>query len=337
MFGIPLLIAISTHVFASFTSWGNQKIYSKLNKLYLTDRNKCMEVSKKLIAKKPTTSIPYYFTSVIYYDKSKESQTLKGVYLQLYRSVSNAAKFEKLSSEGERSLVNWDEHLVSLKNRAIRLASSLKKNEMDDLSTSLLAGLNKIESVAAENEVAKEDVLNDADLAQFESTTTKTESVVNEASVPTHLFFGMPSGNENVRSANTTEEQNLLALINAERAKKGAQPLTWSEDLARACRYHAYDLGSQGYFSHDSYDVSNGKKTMVGTTFNRIEKFSKRAVDGECIAAGGNTAEKTFIQWMESPGHRKIIMDASSKTVGIGYQAVENSPFVDYWVLATGK
>ncbi|MCO5260413.1 MAG: CAP domain-containing protein [Crocinitomicaceae bacterium] len=325
-------------VFAVSTSWGNQKLYNKLNKLYLTDRNKCLDVSKKIIEKKPTESIPYYFSSVIYYDKSKESRTLKGAYLQLYRSATNAAKFEKTCSDSEKSMVNWDEHIASLKNRAGKLISSLNRNEMGDLSENLTASLNKIESIASGINLAQYDVIENQEPFAFEADVTKVVENTNVIyTVPTNQFFGMPSGKEMILSSNTAEETRLLELINIERAKNGSSPLVWSEDLARACRYHAYDQGSQGYFSHDTYDVSNNKQNKIGGTFDRINKFSKRAVDGECIAAGNSTAEATFQQWMDSPSHRSIILEKSSKTIGIGYQSVDGSPFTHYWVLATGK
>lgn len=327
-------------VFVVSGTWANQKLYNKLNKLYLTDRNKCMDVSKKQIKKKPSESIPYYFSSIIYYDKSKESQTLKGAYLQMYRSTTNAAKFEKYSSETDKNLVLWDEHIASLKNRAERLIVALDKNDMDDLSANLSKSLYKIESIASSlgNESA-DDILADIDLDfpknQVNNTTNETK--IAEYIKPEGQFFGLPTGKENVLSSSKSEEQKLLELINQERTKIGASALVWNESFARSCRYHAYDQGSQQYFSHDSYDLINGKLSKVSGVFDRIGRFTDYMVAGECIAAGNSSAEETFQQWMNSPGHKSIIMDKKAKTVGIGFVSVDDSPLHSYWVLATGS
>lgn len=314
-------------------SWANEKLYNKLNKLYLSDRDKCMEASKKVMKKKSTESIPYYFTSVIYYDKSKESQTLKGTYLQLNRSVISAAKFEKYSGDEDRALVRWDEHVSSLRNRAERLIKTLDKNEMGDLSLSLTESLAKVASLSQfykEEEV--DDLLTKSVIKDVESTAVPTDFTRIEGQ-----FYGMPSGNENVLSRNVEEEKKLLDLINKERAKKRIPALAWNEDLAKACRYHAYDQGTQGYFSHASNDKINDKLVIVGSTFDRIKRFYRGNAGGECIAAGNQQAEKTFQQWLNSDGHAKILLEHDSRVVGIGFVQVEGSPHEYYWVLATGN
>src|SRR5690606_38910064 len=105
--------------------------------------------------------------------------------------------------------------------------------------------------------------------------------VVETTAVPTDFvrlegqFYGMPSGKENVLSGSTEEEAKLLKLINQERAKRRAPALAWNEDLAKASRYHAYDQGTQGYFSHASNDKINDKLVIVGSTFDRINRFYK--------------------------------------------------------------
>lgn len=328
------LLFLTLVVFVVPGTWANEKMYSKLNKLYLTDRDKCLEKSKKLIQKNSQEAIPYYFNSVIYYDQSKESQTLRGTYLQLYRSVTNAAKFEKNSGDQERALVNWEEHIVSLKNRAERLISSLNKNEMQDLSLQLTEGLTTVESIASyfQPEKPSTDIL-DQDVAVIKESTPENLNFTKAEG----QFYGLPTGKERIESANGNSEQELLQLINQARAKKNIPALVWSEDLSNASRYHAYDQGTQGYFSHASNDRLGNRLTVVGSTFDRIKRFYPKGGAGECIAAGNMEAGKTFEQWMNSDGHAKILMDATSKVVGIGFVQVEGSPHEYYWVLATGK
>lgn len=312
----------------------NEKLYNKLNRLYLTDRNKCMEQSKKVMKKKSQESIPYYFASVIYYDKSKESQNLRGTYLQLYRAVSSASKFEQYSGEQERNMVHWDEHIVSIKVRSEKLIKALNKNEMEDLSQTLTENLLKVESLASYFEVEKEnkDVLDKTIYAKVPETST----TAGFEKVDGH-FYGLPNGNERIASADQAKELEILKLINEERIRRHIPALVWNEDLANASRYHAYDQGTQGYFSHASNDKINNELIVVGSTFDRLRKFYKGSPSGECIAAGNLSAEKTVEQWLKSDGHAKILLDPSIRHAGIGFVQVEDSPYQYYWVLATGN
>lgn len=313
-------------------SWANEKLYNKLHKFYLSDRDKCMEKSKKAIAKNSSEAIPYYFTSVIYYDKSKESQTLRGTYLQLNRSIINAGKFEKYSGDQERDIVHWDEHIASLENRAGRLISALNKNSMNDLSIDLEKNLAKVTSLSEKYKPSEntDDIL----VKQIPENNQNSNDFIKVEG----QFYGMPTGLENVESYNKNEELELLQLINNERTKRQLPVLTWNEDLAKASRYHAIDQGTQGYLNHSTKDLINGELVTVAGASARIRKFYKTGTsDGECIAAGNEDITATLNQWFKSESHKEIILDPSSKFIGIGFIKVEGSPYEYYWVLATGK
>lgn len=319
-------------LFSVSTSLANEKLYNKLNKLYLTDHKKCMEQAKKVMKKKSQESIPYYFVSVIYYDKSKESQTLRGTYLQMYRAVTNAARFEKYSGETERNLVHWDEHVTSIKNRSQKLIATLDKNQMNDLSQNLTEQLSKVESIASHFKTEEET----DDLLVKDINTETTVPEPHFTKTEGH-FYGLPTGNERIVSADRTSEQEILKLINQERTKKHLPILVWNEDLANASRYHAYDQGTQNYFSHTSNDRINDNLVSVGSTFSRIRRFYKGSPIGECIAAGNKNPATTFNQWKTSDSHAKVLFDADVRYVGIGFVQVEGSPHEYYWVLATGN
>ena len=129
-------------------------------------------------------------------------------------------------------------------------------------------------------------------------------------------FYGMPKGTEIVTSHNFASEQKMLRLINLERKKQGMVELVWEEDLAKACRYHAYDLGSQNYFDHNSHDRINGELVEVGGTFTRIRSFyNETFVNSENIAAGNETAADTYQQWYNSKGHYENMFNKSSRKV----------------------
>ena len=148
--------------------------------------------------------------------------------------------------------------------------------------------------------------------------------------------LGNPSGKENIPSSSEYQELCFLNLLNAARKQKGLSELTLSQDLSRAARYHSYDMGKQNYFEHDSYDrdqVSDDLIKVCGT-LERIFKFAPYFNVGGCaenIAAGNFSANETYNQWFNSPGHYKNMFNSKYKTIGIGYVQAASSDFIHYW------
>ena len=69
-------------------------------------------------------------------------------------------------------------------------------------------------------------------------------------------------------------------------------------------------MAAQGYFAHDSRD---------GRDFtDRITAAGYDSPGAENIAMGQPDAATVVQDWMESPGHRKNILDCSLTTIGVG-------------------
>lgn len=308
----------------------NERIYNRLNKIYLSNPELCLEKAKKLIDRKPNEASSYYFASTIYLDKVEKSQTLRGKYLQLRRAINYAHKFDKLGKSELKEKVLWSEKLEVLESKTSLLVNALDKNHQEDLSQELIENINKLESISELQKPIKFDEI------VIESTPTiKKES--DFVKVETH-FYGMPTGNEYVKSASLESEKLLLELINKNRISKGIPPLTWNEDLAKASRYHAYDLGTQAYFDHKSCDRIDGELIEVGSTFERINKFYDAThVNAENIAAGNSLPNTTYLQWLNSKGHNENMFNPESRYVGIGVCYVPNSPHGYYWVMSTAE
>jgi len=204
------------------------------------------------------------------------------------------------------------------------LIIELSESHEFDLSERLSSSLSKFNAEYFIEEVASVEVeKNEINEVYKSINTTKT-------------FNGMPSGLEVVKSFDLSGEQELLMYINKERNKLGMVPLEWEEDLAKASRYHAYDLGSQNYFNHSTYDRKNGELVKIGGTFERIKQFYNASyVNSENIAAGNSSAYATYIQWFNSPGHYKNMFNPESTKIGIGVSHVEDSPFGYYWSMCT--
>lgn len=107
-----------------------------------------------------------------------------------------------------------------------------------------------------------------------------------------------------------TGEQQMLNLVNNERAKVGIAPLVWDDAAADVARAHSEDMFKRGYFSHYSPE---GKD--VGDRLN--------AAGIPYIYAGENLAlapniERAHDGLMNSQGHRRNILDPAFNKIGIG-------------------
>ncbi len=109
-------------------------------------------------------------------------------------------------------------------------------------------------------------------------------------------------------------EQEVVRLVNVERAKAGLSPLTIDWELARVAKYKSQDMHDKNYFSHTS--------PTYGSPFDMMKSFGisyKSA--GENIAKGQKTAAQVVNAWMNSSGHRANIMSTSYTHIGVGYVA----------------
>ncbi|MBD8033310.1 CAP domain-containing protein [Solibacillus merdavium] len=107
-------------------------------------------------------------------------------------------------------------------------------------------------------------------------------------------------------------EEQVVNLVNKERAKEGLAPLTMDWELARVAKYKSQDMHDKKYFSHTS--------PTYGSPFDMMKKFDisyKSA--GENIAQGQKSATQVMDAWMNSSGHRANIMNAQFTHIGVGY------------------
>ena len=120
---------------------------------------------------------------------------------------------------------------------------------------------------------------------------------------------------------NSDFEDQVLTLINAERAKKGLNPLTRDSRLDTAARLHSADMACSNYFSHDSLDGSS--------PWDRIHRQGYEYwYAAENIAAGYATPADVVAGWMASDqGHRENILNPNLTQIGIGYSYTSTS----YW------
>ena len=118
-------------------------------------------------------------------------------------------------------------------------------------------------------------------------------------------------------------EQQVLALVNQERAKQGLSALSWSDELTAVARAHSKDMAARGFFSHTNPDGQS--------PFDRMKAagISYRTA-GENIAAGQRTPQEVVNSWMNSEGHRANILNASYTRLGVGYVSGSGA-YSTYW------
>ena len=125
----------------------------------------------------------------------------------------------------------------------------------------------------------------------------------------------------------TFRARDLLAGINAERAKRGVPALKSARSLVRAAEFHSREMATHGYFAHRSADG--------GTFAERIRRFYAPANGGrwragENILWGSSSlgAAEALRMWMRSTGHRANLLARGWVEVGISVVAADRAPGV---------
>lgn len=108
-----------------------------------------------------------------------------------------------------------------------------------------------------------------------------------------------------------SQENEVIRLVNAERAKYGLPALKANWQLSRVARYKSQDMVDKGYFSHTS--------PTYGSPFKMMESFGIRfSAAGENIAMGLKSPSEVMKAWMNSPGHRSNILNSTYNEIGVG-------------------
>jgi len=121
------------------------------------------------------------------------------------------------------------------------------------------------------------------------------------------LFFIPASGNAQLQRNDS--ERQLFEALNRERAAQDLSALQGDDALFRAARQHALRMANLNMLEHQLPSESDleGRLTEAGARFSVI---------AENIAVGA-TPQIIHGGWMDSPGHRKNILDRRLTSVGI--------------------
>ena len=106
--------------------------------------------------------------------------------------------------------------------------------------------------------------------------------------------------------------QEMLSEVNAERVRRGREPLGRDPALEQAAQRHAEDMLRRRYFDHESPEGRSVRDRV------KDAGYSWRIV-GENLASGPRTPMEAVGGWMGSPGHRSILLDRRFTDLGVGY------------------
>lgn len=122
--------------------------------------------------------------------------------------------------------------------------------------------------------------------------------------------------------------QDATDAINALRAQAGRAPLSLNAELQAAAEAHARDMAKYRYFSH------TGRNGSTHATRAKRAGYSYRHLS-ENIAQNQPSMSVALNAWMNSPGHRKNILNSRARDYGLAVAKDANG--ITYWVMMLGR
>jgi uncharacterized protein YkwD len=111
----------------------------------------------------------------------------------------------------------------------------------------------------------------------------------------------------------------VLALVNEERATAGCKPLTASTSLDGLAQSFSDEMAARGFFDHTDPDGND--------PWDRAKARGITNLSAENIAQGQPTAQAVMDAWMNSPDHRRNILDCDYTTLGVGVHFGTGGPW----------
>jgi uncharacterized protein YkwD len=122
----------------------------------------------------------------------------------------------------------------------------------------------------------------------------------------------LAAGPAEARSMKVKDQRHaILKKTNKIRLSHGCPRLKLRPKLNQAAQRHARDMSRQHYFSHTS---ANGTSWIT-----RIRRTGWTEPGGENIARGYDNARAVTSAWMNSPGHRRNILNCQFRNLGVGF------------------
>lgn len=130
--------------------------------------------------------------------------------------------------------------------------------------------------------------------------------------------------------ANLSPMDQLFFYINEARARFDLPPVARVYSLDLAAQEHANDMVRFNYTGHIGADGSYPAERLLFFGYNG-------AYAGEATAWGFEFPHEAVEFWVNSPSHRRIILNRFASEVGVGYTVSFGAPNVWYWTAEFGN
>lgn len=111
--------------------------------------------------------------------------------------------------------------------------------------------------------------------------------------------------------------------LNAARAAQGVRPLHADARLAQAALRHSRDMVARAYFSHVTPGGAGLGARVARTGWMRQRRRWQLGEDLAWVSDG--SPESAVTAWLQSPPHRRILLDRAFHAVGLG--VASGTPF----------
>lgn len=126
------------------------------------------------------------------------------------------------------------------------------------------------------------------------------------------------------------DPQEILELVNKERARIGVAPLVMDENVQKSAQLKADDMVAKGYRQHiipgTQYTLSKEMAYWVNKSCSKSSENITWGHEGD----SKSTSQAAFSAWMSSEPHRKAIQDPKYTKTGIG---VKNGVAVQHFCI----
>jgi uncharacterized protein YkwD len=120
-------------------------------------------------------------------------------------------------------------------------------------------------------------------------------------------------------------DEAIVAQINVVRRSHGLPLLRLNEKLQRSSGGHSHAMGTYGFFAHESRDGTafwkRIKRDYSGSGYRTWSVGETLAFSSENLGA-----VETVRMWMNSPPHRKVLLTATWRDIGISAVRVSSAP-----------
>jgi|GEM_PF-816628 len=118
-------------------------------------------------------------------------------------------------------------------------------------------------------------------------------------------------------------KQNVIQLTNEARTQEGETPLSENTALDQAAQSKLEDMFNQNYWDHVAPNGKQAWDFINSTDYQYVYA-------GENLARGFLDAKSSMNAWMNSPSHRKNILNSDYRDIGIaaGYGKINDKPTV---------